>query len=83
MPSATNVRGTKGQRVVAGPHGSVGVRVTTGTLRNCARVGGRVLRDEAGKFIAKDGLAADLVDCSDAELGSPSGAFLDQGAAFE
>lgn len=63
---------------LAGVHGSVGIRIRTGMLRHCARFGGTILRDEAGKFIAKDAVAADVVDCSDQELGSPSGAFLEQ-----
>lgn len=63
---------------LAGPQGSVGIRIQTGLLRNCARFGpGTIVRDEVGKFIAKNASASGLADCSDASLlGSASGAFV-------
>lgn len=48
--------------------GAVGVRVRTGNLRSCARFGGAVARDEAGRFMAKNAAATGLADCSDASL---------------
>jgi len=50
--------------------GAVGIRVTTGTLRSCARFDAASIRkDVPGKFIAKGALAVLLADCSDASLG--------------
>lgn len=56
------------------PLGAVGVRVTTGVLRSCARFDATTVRtDEAGSFVAKNALASALADCSDASLaGGPS-----------
>jgi hypothetical protein len=52
------------------PQETVGIRVTTGTLRSCARFdAASVRKDVPGKFIAKGALAAVLADCSDASLG--------------
>jgi uncharacterized delta-60 repeat protein len=56
---------------LAGPQGSVGIRITTGTLRNCALFDvASIRRDQAGLFRATNALAASLVDCSDASLGN-------------
>jgi hypothetical protein len=58
---------------LAATEGAVSVRVRTGQLRSCARFGGTIVKDEAGKFLAKNA-AASLSDCSDASLrGSLSG----------
>lgn len=62
------------------PLGSLGVRLTIGSLVQCALfTGDAVRKDDAGKFSGKQ--AAAPADCSDATLGctplgSPSGAFL-------
>jgi polyhydroxybutyrate depolymerase len=62
---------------LAATEGAVGVRVRTGQLQSCARFGGTIVKDETGKFLAKNA-AATLSDCSDASLrGSPSGAFVE------
>jgi hypothetical protein len=54
---------------VAAPLGSVGIRITTGSLINCAFfAASTVRRDEGGTFLAKDALASALADCSDASL---------------
>jgi hypothetical protein len=58
---------------VSAPLGAVGIRITTGSLVNCARFGpGTVTRDANGTFIARDALASALADCSDGSLaGTP------------
>jgi hypothetical protein len=49
---------------LTGTLGDVVVRVTTGSLRNCARFDAATIRrDEPGKFIAKGALASSLTDC--------------------
>jgi hypothetical protein len=54
---------------LATPQGAVGIRVVTGTLRNCARFAGEAVRkDVAGKFVGQGALAAGLADCSDGSL---------------
>ena len=54
-----------------GPLRSVGVRLTTGSLRNCALFdAATVLVDEPGRFVAK-GAVATGADCDDATLGAP------------
>jgi hypothetical protein len=54
---------------LAGPLGSVGIRVTTGSLRSCAGFGDATIRrDVAGKYVAKNAPADALADCSDAAL---------------
>jgi hypothetical protein len=54
--------------------GAVGIRITTGTLRSCARFDAAAVRkDVPGKFVAKGALAMMLADCSDASLGGGSG----------
>jgi hypothetical protein len=59
---------------LAGPQGSVGIRIVTGTRRSCALFGAATIKkDEAGRFIAKGAIASSLTDCSDESLGgSPS-----------
>ncbi|HEX6130871.1 MAG TPA: hypothetical protein VF044_04020 [Actinomycetota bacterium] len=50
---------------LTGTLGDVVVRVTTGSLRNCARFDAATIRrDEPGKFIAKGALASSLTDCA-------------------
>jgi hypothetical protein len=50
--------------------GAIGIRVTTGGVRNCALFGpANVVKDEAGKFLAKNAVAPP--DCADATLGAP------------
>jgi hypothetical protein len=52
------------------PQGTVGIRFTMGTLRNCALFGGStVRRDRPGLFVAQ-GASASLADCSDGSLGA-------------
>ncbi len=54
---------------LAGPLGAVGIRITVGTQRNCARFSGvRVKVDEPGLFGGKNARASALPDCSDASL---------------
>lgn len=74
---AVAVRAGKGLRIVAravglglaGAQGAVGVRVEMGATRLCALfVGAAVLRDEAGRFIAKNAPAPGLVGCTDEGL---------------
>jgi hypothetical protein len=65
---------------LAGPQGTVSVRVTVGNVRYCSRFGPTtIVRDEADRFSAKGALAAALLGCSDTAMGvgSPSGAFVD------
>jgi hypothetical protein len=48
----------------------VGIRLTTGSLRNCALFDpSTIVRDEAGGFVARGAVAETLSDCSDASLG--------------
>jgi hypothetical protein len=55
---------------LAEPLGAVGVRVTTGTLRNCALFGASTIRkDVAGNFVARHTSAAPLADCATTSLG--------------
>lgn len=57
---------------VSAPLGSVGIRITTGSLVNCARFGpGTVTKDASGTFVGRDALASALADCSNASLASP------------
>jgi hypothetical protein len=50
---------------MTGTLGDVVVRITTGTLRNCARFDAATIRkDEPGKFIAKGAVASSLTDCA-------------------
>jgi hypothetical protein len=56
---------------LTGPQGSVGIRITTGTLRNCALFTAPT-KDEADRFVARDASAAAITDCSDASLGAPT-----------
>jgi hypothetical protein len=54
------------------PQGAVGIRITTGTRRNCALFdAATVRRDDTGQFVARNALASSLADCSDAALGGP------------
>jgi len=49
---------------LTGTLGDVVVRITTGSLRSCARFDASTIRrDEPGKFIAKGALAGALTDC--------------------
>jgi hypothetical protein len=55
---------------LAGPQGSVGVRVVTGSLRSCARFDASTLRrDEAGRLVGRAAAAAGVADCSNTALG--------------
>jgi len=74
---AVSLRAGKGIRIVAraaglglaGPQGSIGVRVEMGSTRLCALfTGGAVLRDEAGLFVAKHSAIPGLVECTDEGL---------------
>jgi hypothetical protein len=54
---------------LAAPLGRVAIRITTGSLRNCAVFdASTVVRDQPGRFVARDASAAGLSDCSDASL---------------
>jgi hypothetical protein len=58
---------------LGGGMGPVGVRVSTGDVRNCALFTPEtILKDEPGKYLAQSALAASLTDCSDASLGCSS-----------
>jgi len=58
---------------VAAPLLSVGIRITTGSLVNCARFGpGTVTKDANGTFVGRNSLASALIDCSDESLASLS-----------
>jgi len=62
--------GRRAGLALAGPQGAVGVRVTTGTLRNCVLFGPSTVRkDVAGMFSARDAIAAGLPDCDNGSLG--------------
>jgi hypothetical protein len=55
---------------LTGPLGSVGVRITTGTRRSCALFdGATIVVDVAGRFLARNAVAASLADCSTGALG--------------
>jgi hypothetical protein len=57
---------------LAGAQGAVGVRIVTGTRRNCVLFDAATIKkDEAGRFVAKAALASSLAACSDASLGGP------------
>jgi cysteine-rich repeat protein len=57
---------------LAGPQGVVGIRITTGALRTCARFeGAAISHDEAGAFVASSAPAAALADCTNASLVGP------------
>lgn len=50
--------------------GAVGIRITTGGIRNCAFFGPASVRtQDAGRFLAKNAVAP--ADCDDATLGAP------------
>jgi len=58
-----------GALTLGAPQGAIGVRITTGTLRNCARFDAATIRkDVAGSFVAHDAVRASLFDCSDTSL---------------
>jgi hypothetical protein len=65
-----------GRRVglgLATSQGAVGIRITTGSLRNCALFGPpSVRRDQAGVFDARNASTAGLADCSESSLGGTS-----------
>jgi hypothetical protein len=55
---------------LAAAQGSVAIRVSTGGLRTCALFDTTaVRRDEAGRFLAQDAIAAAIADCADETLG--------------
>jgi hypothetical protein len=54
------------------PLGAVGIRITTGSLVNCARFfQGTVTKDANGTFVGRNAPANALPDCSNASLASP------------
>jgi hypothetical protein len=54
---------------LAGPEGSIGIRITSGSTRSCALFAGAAVRkDVAGTFIGKNAPASALGGCSTAEL---------------
>jgi hypothetical protein len=56
--------------LLATAQGAVGVRITTGSIRNCALFDAATIRrDETNVFIAEGAVAASLADCSNASLG--------------
>jgi hypothetical protein len=57
---------------LAGPQGALAIRITTGSLRTCARFeGDAIKRDDADRFIGRGALAAVLADCDDLTLRPP------------
>lgn len=55
---------------LGGGVGPVGVRVSTGDVRNCALFTSEtIVKDEPGKYMARSALAGAIADCSDASLG--------------
>jgi hypothetical protein len=57
---------------LAAAQGSVGIRITTGTLRSCARFdAATIVVDQPNRFVAHGAIATSLADCSDASLGAP------------
>jgi hypothetical protein len=59
---------------LSAPLGGVAIRITTGTLRNCAVFdASTVRRDQPGLFLARDASSAGLSDCSDGSLLAPLG----------
>lgn len=58
-----------GLLLLVGLRGPAAIRLTTGTLRNCARFEGAAIRKNVpGKFIGKSTPASSVVDCSDSSL---------------
>lgn len=52
--------------------GSVGIRITTGTLRSCALFdAATIIVDQPNRFVARGAIATSLANCSDAALGAP------------
>lgn len=48
-----------------GPQGRIGIRITTGALRNCALFDGATIKkDRAGWFVGRHAAASALADCS-------------------
>jgi hypothetical protein len=51
---------------LVGPHGAIEIRLTTGTLRNCALFDGPTIRhDEPDRFVARGAVASSLTDCTE------------------
>ena len=51
---------------LASPSQAIGVRITTGTLRSCARFDSSTVQtDTAGRFTARNAVASSLADCFD------------------
>jgi hypothetical protein len=58
-----------GLLLLVGVRGPAAIRLTSGTLRNCARFEGRAIRKNVpGKFIGKSRPGSSVVDCSDSSL---------------
>jgi hypothetical protein len=56
---------------LAGPMGPVGIRVSTGALRNCALFDGSTIKkDQIQQYKAVNALASTIPDCEDASLGA-------------
>ena len=68
------VKAQRSGLALAGPQGAVGIRITTGSVRNCAFFGpATIVHDGAGEFEAKNAPADAVSDCSDTSLhGSPA-----------
>jgi hypothetical protein len=57
------------QGELGAPIGPVGVRITTGSIRNCVRFDAPTIRrDEQGRFVAAHAQAGSVVDCEHATL---------------
>ena len=57
---------------LTGPQRAVGIRLVTGTLRNCALFDAPTIQhDEADRFVAKDAVASALADCAVLVPGAP------------
>jgi hypothetical protein len=56
---------------LGGPHGKVAVRMSTGTIRNCAVFGGEIQADEADRFQAKEAEVPLIADCTTPSVVGP------------
>jgi hypothetical protein len=69
---AIRLRGAAVGFGAAGSLGTVGIRITVGSLRSCALFDEiTVKRDDGRAYLARNATGAALTDCSDASLGPP------------
>jgi hypothetical protein len=70
---AIRIRGAATGFPATDPLGTVGIRITMGSLRTCALFdAGTIRRDEGRVFLARNASAEALGDCSNASLGGPT-----------